>query len=390
MIASLLDYARCFSQALGDPAQRALLRAHRERPVVVAGDRTAALRLAVQWLFRAQDRPGDGGFASYHLRTGWSTSYPETSGYIIPSLLVVADHLAWPEARERALRAAEWLLCIELPDGGWQGGRIGEDRPFVVFNTAQVIRGLLATYHLTQDQRHLDACVRAGDRILVSQSRDGAWRNNNHLTAARVYDSYVSAPLLALHRATGDDRYQRAAMLNLEWVLAQQWANGWFNNCDNTRKHNDRPITHTIGYTIDGLIECSAHVRHDVLIGRAARAADALLERFLADGWLHGRYEERWNGSEHLITTGCAQLAITWGWLHRILGEERYQQGMDRMLDLLIAIQQRGLAGPADTHGALPGSYPIWGRYEKFAFPNWGVKFFVDALLCAAGRSPAQ
>lgn len=179
-------------------------------------------------------------------------------------------------------------------------------------------------------------------------------------------------------------------MLNLEWVLAQQWANGWFNNCDNTRKHNDRPITHTIGYTIDGLIECSAHVRHDVLIGRAARAADALLERFLADGWLHGRYEERWNGSEHLITTGCAQLAITWGWLHRILGEERYRQGMDRMLDLLIAIQQRGLAGPADTHGALPGSYPIWGRYEKFAFPNWGVKFFVDALLCAAGRSPAQ
>lgn len=73
----------------------------------------------------------------------------------------------------------------------------------MVFNTAQVIRGLLATYHLTQDQRHLDACVRAGDRILVSQSRDGAWRNNNHLTAARVYDSYVSAPLLALHRATG-------------------------------------------------------------------------------------------------------------------------------------------------------------------------------------------
>lgn len=390
MIASLIDYARCFTTALGDPAQRALLRLHRTRPAPVPGDREAALRLAVQWLFRAQDRAGDGGCASYHLRSGWGTSYPETTGYIIPTLLAAADHLQLPEARARALRAANWLLHIELPEGGWQGGRIGEDQPMVVFNTAQVIRGLLAVHRVERDQRMLDACVRGAERILVSQSRDGAWRNNNHLGAARVYDSYVSAPLLALHRLTGDERYKRSAMLNLEWVLAQQWVNGWFDNCDNTRKHNDRPITHTIGYTIDGLIECSAHVRHDVLLGRAARAADALLERFLRDNWLHGRYNDQWKGSEHLITTGCAQLANGWGWLHRITGEERYRTGLDRMLDLLIAIQQRGLAGPAETHGALPGSYPIWGRYEKFAFPNWGVKFFADALLCSSGRSPAH
>ena len=390
MIATLFDYGRCFTAALTDPRQRALLRLHRTRPLAVPGDRDEALRAAVQWLFLAQDRPGDGGFASFHLRTGWGTSYPETSGYIIPTLLAAADHLSMPEARDRAMRAAGWLLRIELPEGGWQGGRIGEDRPMVVFNTAQVIRGLLAVHHLDRDQRMLDACVRAADRILACQSRDGAWRNSNHLGAARVYDSYVSAPLLALHRTTGDERYKRAAMINLEWVLAQQWANGWFDNCDNTRRHNDRPITHTIGYTIDGLIECSAHVRHDVLIGRAARAADALLERFMQSGWLHGRYDEHWNGSEHAGISGCAQLANCWGWLHRITGEERYRAGLDRMLDLLIAIQRRGFSGPADSHGALPGSYPLWGRYEKFAFPNWGVKFFADALLNAAGRSPVH
>ena len=51
------------------------------------------VRAAVQWLCRAQDVSGDGGVArSYSLvynpffkRRGWTPSYPETTGYIIPT-----------------------------------------------------------------------------------------------------------------------------------------------------------------------------------------------------------------------------------------------------------------------------------------------------------------
>jgi uncharacterized protein YyaL (SSP411 family) len=285
--------------------------------------------------------------------------------------------------------AATWLLSIQREDGGWQGGRIGEQRSSVVFNTAQVIRGLLAAHHHTQQQSFLDASVRAAEWILIGQSRDGAWRRHNFLGAARVYDAYVSAPLLRIFRITGDDRFKRAAEHNLEWILAQQWINGWFSNCDNTIRHNDRPITHTIAYTIDGLIECSAHVKHDVLIVQARKAADALLERFNQQQWLHGRYNDKWNGTESLITTGCAQLAICWAWLARITGDERYTKGVQQMTTLLIGIQAKQADGPADVVGALSGSYPLWGRYEKFAFPNWATKYFVDALLCAEGRLPA-
>ena len=32
-------------------------------------------------------------------------------------------------------------------------------------------------------------------------------------------------------------------------------------------------------------------------------------------------------------------------------------------------------------YGAIAGSYPIWGKYIHFTYPNWAVKFFVDALL---------
>jgi len=31
--------------------------------------------------------------------------------------------------------------------------------------------------------------------------------------------------------------------------------------------------------------------------------------------------------------------------------------------------------------GAIPGSYPCWGKYERFSFPNWASKFFADAMM---------
>src|SRR3712207_6815520 len=51
-----------------------------------------AIDAALVWLGRAQDGSvtQDGGVARhFSLETGWSSSYPETTGYIIPTLL---DH----------------------------------------------------------------------------------------------------------------------------------------------------------------------------------------------------------------------------------------------------------------------------------------------------------
>ena len=171
-------------------------------------------------------------------------------------------------------------------------------------------------------------------------------------------------------------------------VRHQQSANGWFANCDNTVKHNNRPITHTIAYTIDGLLQCGILLKDEALIASARRAADQLLLIFNASGNLNGRYDDRWHGSEHAITTGNAQLAVCWTRLSNITGDERYAQAALRMTEQLIAFQQLSDRGPVDAHGALPGSYPLWGRYEKFAFPNWATKYFIDALLCAEGHLP--
>lgn len=374
-----------------DGPTRALFKAHL-RPFVEHDlpERKTALRNAIGYLLRAQEQGKDAGMGSYHLLHGWGASYPETTGYAIPTLIRAGEHLAWQEPLDAALSAAAWLLSIQRTDGGWQGGRVGENRRSIVFNTAQVIRGLLAAYALAKDDRFLDSASRAGRWIASAQDTDGAWREHNFLGAARVYDSYVDAPLLELFAITGDEVLKVAAERNLEWVLDQRRPNGWFDNCDNSMRHNNRPITHTIAYTLDGLLECGERSNDDEFVRAATDGATVLLNKFIEAGTLNGRYDGDWRGTEHAIMTGCAQLAIVWSKLHDRTGATMYRDGLFRMTDRLMAVQQASMLGPLAAQGALPGSYPVWGRYEKFAFPNWGTKYFADALLCAERSALVQ
>jgi len=382
VIRSAIDYAKSFMHCVSDTRSRGLLKEHfRPFGKVIDVEPKVALKAAVEYLVRAQQQHADAGMGSYHLVHGWGASYPETTGYAIPSLMASAKFLEWPASEEAAIKAAEWLLTIQQPDGGWQGGRVGEGRPSIVFNTAQVMRGMLAVHAHTSDERFLEAARKAALWIESVQDPDGAWRASNFLGVARVYDTYVDAPLLLVHAITGDARLKEAAERNLRWVLEQQQVNGWFANCDNTVRHNDRPITHTIAYTIDGLLECEHLLRQTDLGVSAAKASRELLRQFLANGTLCGRYNAQWKGSESPLMTGCAQLVITWSTLFERTGEEPFRDGAIKMTEGLKTVQHASLVGPLEQRGAMPGSYPLWGRYEKFAFPNWATKYYIDALL---------
>ncbi|MCU0319827.1 MAG: hypothetical protein MUE88_07080 [Flavobacteriales bacterium] len=391
MIRSLYLYGRyALGAGLNVPLQRLIL-SHQKRalPTAVPEPRSS-LNAVVDHLLRCQEASGDAGFGSFHLVSGYGRTYPETTGYILPTLLAAAPVLQRPELVDHALRAAELLLKIQLPAGGWQGGRVGEARGEVVFNTAQVIRGMLAVHAHTGDARFLAAARRAGDRVCAVQEADGTWARHNFLGVARVYDTYVDAPLMALSQVTGETSYREAALRNLRWVLGRQQANGWFADADNTIKHNDRPITHTIAYTIDGLLECHLRGGGDELLHAARRAADPLRDRFLRDGVLQGRYDNTWRGSEAAITTGCAQLSIVWWRLYAITNEVRYKEAAEGMVQWLMRVQALGMRGPEGGRGAVTGSFPLWGRYEKFACPNWAQKYLADALLCSMGILPRQ
>src|ERR1700733_8034969 len=85
---------------------------------------------AMHWLSKAQDSSGTGGVAwgyrtrrpiRTNLAMGWVAPYPETTGYIIPTMLRYADASGDDEWVERAHRMIAWELSIQLADGGFQG-----------------------------------------------------------------------------------------------------------------------------------------------------------------------------------------------------------------------------------------------------------------------------
>ena len=82
-----------------------------------------------------------------------------------------------------------------------------------------------------------------------------------------------------------------------------------------------------------------------------------------------------------MICTGCAQVSIIWRKLYKVTDDIVFLDASERMNSLLIQIQSRAFEEKSNTLGAIPGSFPMWGRYEPFAFPNWATKFFADALM---------
>ena len=118
---------------------------------------------------------------------------------------------------------------------------------------------------------------------------------------------------VCISKLTGKEKFKEAAVRNLDWVVDKKMQqNGWFEDCDNTVKRNDRPILHTIAYTLDGLIDSGLLLKEKKYIDAATNGAKVLTDPFFRRAFLEGRYDRNWNGSEYLICTGGAQMAIVW------------------------------------------------------------------------------
>jgi hypothetical protein len=248
-----------------------------------------------------------------------------------------------------------------------------------------VIRGLLRAAEETGERRYLDGAVRAGDWIVANQDEDGSWTRANFKGMKRVYDTYVSAPLARLSAVTGDDSYARAATRNCEFVLGHQRANGWFELADNAPQYNDAPLTHTICYTADGLVETGEVLGDERFVRAGALAGDAMQALVERDPALPARLGEDWDArARYVCLTGAAQLGIILMRLHARDGDRRRLAAARSLAGYLTGVQRMSSAGAA-RRGALPGSFPVWGFYAPLKLPSWATKYLLDLLLMVQG-----
>jgi hypothetical protein len=385
------------SLVLANPS--ALVEACRERVGhPVDPDHRPHLLAALAWLERAQDEAGGSGFARgysmtwnpYFRSRGWQPPYPETTGYIIPTLYLAARHLSRADLKRRAERAAHWEIQIALPDGAVRGGVLGESESPVVFNTGQVLLGWLAALDASACYRFEDAAVRAGRYLVTCLDTDGMWRRGtSHLAHERatLYNTRTSWALAEAGTRLGIPSFRWAAIRNLRAVARRQHADGWIPDCCLTDPA--RPLLHTVAYGIRGLLEGGRVLEDTGLIAQAAQAAGRIAESQGADGRLPGRFAVGWRpAASWSCLTGEAQMANIWLRLSEITGERRWRTHAAAALRWIKSTQNRSSDNPG-LQGGIKGSFPCSGPYGRYQTLSWAAKFFVDALIRSERLSAA-
>lgn len=367
-----------------DLPYRARLESDRDRliPKTMSPD-DSTCNAVLDWLCRAQDLSptNDGGVARhFSLISGWGSSYPETTGYIIPTFLSFGVYLERPDLHERARRMLDWLASIQLEDGSFQGGMIDQTpvRP-VTFNTGQILLGLAAG--VTHLGSHYRAPMNRAARWLVeTQDSDGAWRKYpSPFTGPglKAYETHVAWGLLEAARLSPNQGFEDAAMANIQWSLTNQRSNGWFENCD--LNHAETPLTHTIGYVLRGMIEGVKYFQSDDLLEKSERTAKSLLGCVEVNGYIPGRLDSNWRGAvEWSCLTGSAQIASCWYDLYMLTNNSEYLRAANLALSFVASTISLDPNDP-DVYGGVKGSFPVDGDYGKFEYLNWAGKFFLDA-----------
>jgi len=334
------------------------------------------------WIGRAQDRSAtrDGGVARhYSLLSGWGASYPETTGYIIPTLLDGAEDEGGTDQVSRARAMLDWLVSIQLPEGGFQGGTIDQVPVVpVTFNTGQILLGLAAGA-ARFGQPYTDAMRAAAEWLVRTQDADGAWRRFPSPFAEpgqKTYDTHVAWGLMEAARVDNNGVYLDAALANVRWALRSQAPNGWIADC--CLGDPMRPLTHTLGYALRGIIEGARISGNRDLFEAAECTAQGLLEAQRPDGALPGRLDGDFRAAvPWSCLTGNVQIAACWFLLHRETGNERYRTAARRS----NAFVRRTMARDEGTEmqGGVRGSFPVDGTYGRFEYLNWACKFMIDA-----------
>lgn len=333
------------------------------------------LEAAVGWLINAQTPTGGFGH-SFHLTRGWRAPYPETTGYILNTFLELHRRGWGGDVMPSVRRAAGWLCSIQAADGSFADL---EGVP-QVFDTGQILGGLVDLIQTPGEASDVvrAAAERAAGWLVSGQEEDGRFVRFSYNKRPHAYYSKVGAALMAAGKALHNERFWDAGRRQVKWTLQQQRAEAWFDHMS----FDDRPpLLHTMIYVLEGLLDAEKtdpETRTSTAVIRFAEFLARVAEK--RDGTLRSRYNSDLTVAQRsLCLVGLAQWAGVcfrlWDMTRNDLFLREGRNALNR-----VKKSQSFVSEPA-LHGGVPGSFPISAEYMRFAFPNWAVKYLIDALL---------
>ena len=302
-------------------------------------DYIGVYKKAVKWMMN-NSIDGEGIICNTDLRR----SYPEVTGYYIPTLL------RWGY-RKLACSYAAWLCSVQKPDGSWYNT---EDTAAYIFDTAQILKGLLAVRGIMPqvDRNIIAGCewiftCMGEDGRLITPVKD-AWGTDTDV-CDEIIHIYCLSPLLEAARIFERPEYKQKAL--------QVWDYYRQNYYDKIM--NFSLLSHFYAYLMEALLD----------IGEVDMAREAMgkMEAYQKpSGAVPAFHDCDW-----VCSTGLFQLSLVWFRLGEI------ERG-NRAFAYACKLQNES--------GGWYGSYLSEDNPHEnnTYFPaseiSWAVKYFLDAL----------
>lgn len=322
---------------------------------------------------------GQGGSATYFsLIKGWGLPYPETTGYLIETLFNYANYSNNSKLYNLALQCADWLCDLQQENGAFPGG-LGMNGEPLIFDTGQILFGLTRTYLETKEGKYHIIIKKTVEWLLNSLELDGSWQQFAYQKGyTPSYYTKVIYAILYANTILQDKVVTQAMMHALQYyknkITPQKTIKDW------AFAPNEFAYTHTIAYTLEGMLESAYLLKDNKTIHDLTEIANIMIRIYKKEGRLAGRYAENWQGDYHFTcVTGNAQLSIFFTRLYEITKKPIFLQTSINIFETIVNSQWK-LPIPG-IRGGIPGSKPIWGAYQRFRFPNWAAKFYLDAYL---------
>ena len=338
-------------------------------------------RASLLWLKKSIDVCDGKGSSAFYSRVklplkGWQLPYPETTGYIIETLFQYADHHGDQSLNDYAFRCADWLMGLQLESGAFPGGYRDYTQPSV-FNTGQIVIGMLKAYEKNQNPDYYKTFQKATQWLVDVLEPDGSWLQAGYVPGyIPSYNTRVVWPVLWANTLLRSEKTELKMHQALHYYSKK--ITPVYSVKDWAAFPGKKASTHFIAYNIRGFLESGVILKEAHWVEIAEQILNKIVLLYKNNGRLAGSYDLHWNGNySYTCVTGNCQIAINLCRMYALTNKEAfYETAVAIFSDILPSHR---LSSNASLHGAVPGSIPLWGEYLPFRYPNHAVKFFLDA-----------
>lgn len=349
--------------------------------------RYKCIRAVLYWFIQAQLAWKTGGIsARYKFKEQkWQGPYPETTGYLIPSLLSLSQIPQFSDARSIAVSAAEWLASRQRSDGAV---RCNVELPentgsspdeIIIFDLGAILQGFTSIATVNRDYQN--NAEKLAEFIINCQGSDGIWHNYLYFDYFGTHNSLVAYSLINAGIIFGENKYIAAGEACLRALIPNFRKNGFIDFCSFQNSRSSPAFLHPFVYSIEGFLKTAEITKDDEWLQPIKSSLKFLKDDMERTGKINVAYynENLERDSEFAATTANAQIADCWLRYSRLTGDDNYIQVAKKTLDVLCQLVM--MEGQPGYIGAIPASYPVNGGYGSYTVNNWTLKYFLDACI---------